>query len=361
MTIFFFVVGLEIKRELVEGELRDPRRAALPAIAAVGGMVVPALIYAAFNAGGAGSAGWGIPVATDIAVAVGVVSLLGSAVAPGAQAVPAGAGDRRRHRCHRHHRRLLLRRHRLAARRSSPSPCSPWSSAAAPPGCGRSACTSCSASPCGWPSTSRASTPRSPASSLGLLTPTRPFERRELIDDDELLDVSTVEHARQTVDARPRLGVRRRVARAPCCTHGRASSSSRCSPSPTPACRSRPTRCATPWSSSITHGVVVGLVVGKLVGVTAFTWLAVRLRHRRRCPAGVAWRQFVGHRRRRRHRLHGLAVRHRARLRRPGAPGRGQDRHPRRLDGRRDPRRADPRDAPRVAADAARQRATCAP
>ncbi len=82
MTIFFFVVGLEIKRELVVGELRDPRRAALPAIAAAGGMLVPALIYAAFNAGGAGSSGWGIPVATDIAVAVGVVALLGSAVDP---------------------------------------------------------------------------------------------------------------------------------------------------------------------------------------------------------------------------------------------------------------------------------------
>lgn len=80
MTLFFFVVGLEIKRELVIGELRDPRRAALPAIAAVGGMVVPALIYAAFNAGGDGASGWGIPVATDIAMAVGVLSLLGSSV-----------------------------------------------------------------------------------------------------------------------------------------------------------------------------------------------------------------------------------------------------------------------------------------
>ena len=59
MAIFFFVVGLEIKRELVEGELREPRRAAMPAIAAVGGMLVPALIYFAINAGGAGAAGLG--------------------------------------------------------------------------------------------------------------------------------------------------------------------------------------------------------------------------------------------------------------------------------------------------------------
>jgi NhaA family Na+:H+ antiporter len=80
MAVFFLVVGLEIKRELVEGELRQPRRAALPAIAAVGGMILPALIYLAVNAGGDGSRGWGIPIATDIAMAVSVLSLLGSRV-----------------------------------------------------------------------------------------------------------------------------------------------------------------------------------------------------------------------------------------------------------------------------------------
>jgi NhaA family Na+:H+ antiporter len=80
MAIFFLVVGLEIKRELVTGDLRDPRVAALPAFAAVGGMVVPAGIYLAFNAGGSGADGWGIPMATDIAFAVGVLALLGSRV-----------------------------------------------------------------------------------------------------------------------------------------------------------------------------------------------------------------------------------------------------------------------------------------
>ena len=80
MVIFFFVVGLEIKRELVVGELREPAAALFPAVAALGGMVVPAAVYAAFNAGGEGSAGWGIPMATDIAFAVGVLSLLGSRV-----------------------------------------------------------------------------------------------------------------------------------------------------------------------------------------------------------------------------------------------------------------------------------------
>jgi len=80
MTIFFFVVGLEIKREMLIGELSTPRQAALPILAAVGGMAVPALIYTFFNAGGEGSAGWGIPMATDIAFSLGVLSLLGSRV-----------------------------------------------------------------------------------------------------------------------------------------------------------------------------------------------------------------------------------------------------------------------------------------
>jgi len=85
MAVFFFVVGLEIKRELVEGELRSPRRAALPAIAALGGMVVPALVFTAWTLGGDGARGWGIPMATDIAFALGVLALLGSRVRPEAK------------------------------------------------------------------------------------------------------------------------------------------------------------------------------------------------------------------------------------------------------------------------------------
>jgi NhaA family Na+:H+ antiporter len=76
-VIFFFVVGLEIKYELVNGDLRDPKTAALPIIAAVGGMLVPAGVYALIAGGSEAGAGWGIPMATDIAFAVGVLGLLG--------------------------------------------------------------------------------------------------------------------------------------------------------------------------------------------------------------------------------------------------------------------------------------------
>jgi NhaA family Na+:H+ antiporter len=84
MTIFFFVVGLEIKRELVNGDLRSPKAAALPVVAALGGMIFPALIYVFIVSDTAGAFhGWGIPMATDIAFAVGVVALLGSRVPVG--------------------------------------------------------------------------------------------------------------------------------------------------------------------------------------------------------------------------------------------------------------------------------------
>ncbi|MGE0681350.1 MAG: Na+/H+ antiporter NhaA [Candidatus Binatia bacterium] len=83
MTIFFFVVGLEVKRELVLGELKDLRSAALPLIAAIGGMIVPAGLYLAFQAGEPGARGWGIPMATDIAFVVGCLALLGSRVPGG--------------------------------------------------------------------------------------------------------------------------------------------------------------------------------------------------------------------------------------------------------------------------------------
>jgi Na+:H+ antiporter, NhaA family len=85
MTLFFLLVSLEIKREMVFGELRDPRAAALPIVAAAGGMIVPAAIYFAFNAGTENQHGWGIPMATDIAFAVALLAALGSRVPIGAR------------------------------------------------------------------------------------------------------------------------------------------------------------------------------------------------------------------------------------------------------------------------------------
>jgi Na+:H+ antiporter, NhaA family len=78
MALFFFVVGLEVKREVVVGELKTARQAALPLLAAIGGMVVPIGLYLALNTGREGAGGWGVPMATDIAFALGVLALLGS-------------------------------------------------------------------------------------------------------------------------------------------------------------------------------------------------------------------------------------------------------------------------------------------
>lgn len=80
MTIFFFVVGLEVKREVVAGELRDPRKALLPIVGAIGGVVTPALVYLALQYGQEGQRGWAIPMATDIAFVVGILALLGSRI-----------------------------------------------------------------------------------------------------------------------------------------------------------------------------------------------------------------------------------------------------------------------------------------
>ncbi|QTA89979.1 Na+/H+ antiporter NhaA [Desulfonema magnum] len=83
MTLFFFTVGLEIKREVLVGELASFRIALLPVVAALGGMLVPGIIYTVFNFGNPGMSGWGIPVATDIAFSLGAIALLGNKLPPG--------------------------------------------------------------------------------------------------------------------------------------------------------------------------------------------------------------------------------------------------------------------------------------
>src|SRR5918997_2396987 len=80
MAVFFFLVGLEIKREMLAGELDSIRQASLPIAGALGGMIVPALLYTTLNAGTAGEPGWGVPMATDIAFALGVLALLGDRI-----------------------------------------------------------------------------------------------------------------------------------------------------------------------------------------------------------------------------------------------------------------------------------------
>jgi len=82
MAIFFFIIGLEIKREILVGELSNIKVAILPILAAIGGMVLPALIYLGINSGGEGAGGWGIPMATDIAFAISALVLLGNRVSP---------------------------------------------------------------------------------------------------------------------------------------------------------------------------------------------------------------------------------------------------------------------------------------
>ncbi|GAB3238858.1 Na+/H+ antiporter NhaA [Glycomyces halotolerans] len=85
MAVFFFVVGMEIKSEIVSGELRSLRGAVAPITAAIGGMVAPALVYTALNFGGEGAHGWGIPMATDIAFALGILALFGDRIPSGAR------------------------------------------------------------------------------------------------------------------------------------------------------------------------------------------------------------------------------------------------------------------------------------
>ncbi len=290
MVFFFFVVGLEIKRELVEGELRDRRRAMLPVCAALGGMLAPALIYTALNAGGQAADGWGIPMATDIALAVGVLTLMGRWVSPslklfllalaivddiGAIVVIAvfysGAirGE------------ALLASVALALavavmRRAGISSIVPYAVVGAAL----------------WLALHESGVHATLVGvALGLMTPTQAIRRPELIDAAELADVSSYEAARQTATAaREAVSVVEWLEHQlhpwtsfvvlPLFALANAGIS-----------LSRDT-VGDALTSAVAGGIVLGLVIGKVVGITSFTWLAVRLRIAR-LPDSVTWPGIV--------------------------------------------------------------------
>jgi NhaA family Na+:H+ antiporter len=290
MTLFFFVVGLEIKRELVSGELRDPRAAALPAIAAVGGMVVPALLYLALNRSGDGMDGWGIPMATDIAMAVGVLSLFSRRVPSslklfllalaivddiGAILVIAifytssldawwllGA--------------IVVMGVMIGLRTAGVTRLAPFVVLAVVV----------------WFETYESGVHATIAGVvLGLLAPTRPFRRPDLIDADELADISSVEAARETATlAKSSVSVVEYLEHVlhpwtsllvvPLFALANAG---------VPISR---TALEDAVSSPVAWGVVLGLVVGKFVGISLFSWIAIRTRVAV-MPRDSSWRGLV--------------------------------------------------------------------
>lgn len=294
MTLFFFVVGLEIKRELTVGELCDRRAAALPGIAALGGMVVPALIFIAANRGAGDGAidGWGVPMATDIAFALGVIALLGSRVSPqlklflltlaivddiGAIVVVAlfYTSDVDVYWLALAVAALALIRAMAEAR--------VWAIAAY-----------VVIGLFVWYATWRSGVHATIAGvALGLMTPAFPLlgrdeaDRiaRELPDDPHPEEISA-----SAFRLRNSVGVAQRLENAlhpwtsflvvPIFALANA------------GIQIDGDAVADAASSSITWGIVLGLVLGKPLGVVAFTWIATRFGFR--LPAGVSWRQFIG-------------------------------------------------------------------
>ena len=302
MALFFLVVGLEIKRELTTGELRDPRAAALPAIAALGGMAVPALLYLAINPSGEPARGWGIPMATDIAFALGVLAIVGrglptalksfllalaivddigailviavfysGSVSPWSLLAAGGLLG------------LILVLQRLQVR---------WTVVYVLLGVGV------------WLATFQSGVHATIAGvALGLATPAVPFQRPKAVslEAHRIADDTVDDPVPPDADAHQWLHL---------------ASLTREAVSPL----ARLEHLLHPWSSyviipvfalanagvsitrstlgealtsGVTLGVVVGLVVGKTVGVTMFTWLATRTGIIR-LPEGVGWSQLVG-------------------------------------------------------------------
>jgi NhaA family Na+:H+ antiporter len=293
MALFFLVVGLEIKRELVDGELRSPRRAALPVLAAVGGMALPAGIYALVNAGGPGAPGWGIPMATDIAFALGVLALLGERVPPAlklfllalaivddlgsilvvaafyrrgsdAAALAAAAG-------------LVLLV--VALRRARIG----WMPVYVGVGVGL------------WLALRAAGiSPALAGAAMGLLAPARPFTDPGMVRarGDELAAApgpaplrEVVREARGTVSTAERLehDLHPLTAFVVVPLFGLANA----------GVTLELGQLGRPGATAVLAGVVVGRVLGKLVGITLAVWLAVRLRVGV-LPTGVRWAHLVG-------------------------------------------------------------------
>jgi len=293
MAVFFLVVGLEVKRELLLGELRDRRRAALPVVAAIGGMIVPAVLYLALNPSRPEAEGWGIPMATDIAFALGVLALIAPSIPPAVRLflltlaivddigaitviavfystsldplwlVAAGgivAGI------------VLLRRVGLA-----PTPLF------------------VALGVCLWLAVYESGVHATIAGVvMGLLAPAEPELTREIVRSraDELVDVFSPEAARQTsrmahqsvsqlewlehqLHGWSSLGIVPLFALANAGVEVTADSA------------------RDALGSSLTLGVVIGLVLGKTVGITVASWLAVRLGWAD-LPTGVTWRHLIG-------------------------------------------------------------------
>ena len=293
MAIFFLAVALEVKRELLVGELRDRRRAALPVVAAVGGMIVPAAVYLSISSSGAGADGWGIPMATDIAFALGVLALVApslpsparvflltlaivddigailviavaysSSVAPGWLVVAVGIVGAV----------LVLRRIGLVA-----------TPVFVVLGIGL------------WLAVHESGVHATIAGVvMGLLVPAEPALTREIVRSrtDELVDVLSPEGARNSA----RLA-RQSVSQLEWLEHWLHGWSSLLIV-PLFALANAGIELtadvlADAATSRVTIGVVVGLVVGKVVGISGASWCAIRLGVAE-LPQGVTWRHLVG-------------------------------------------------------------------
>jgi NhaA family Na+:H+ antiporter len=297
MTVFFFVVGLEIKRELVAGELRDPRKAALPVAAALGGMVVPAAVYLALMHGRPGARGWGVPMATDIAFVVGVMALLGRRVPFGLKimllslAIADDIGS------------VLV----IAAFYSDHL--NPWMLAAAAAGLGlcrvlrrlgvRSSAVYVAVGAVVWLATYKSGVhPTVAGVALGLLTPSGVWVGRTALglaltdaaarlrnDGDDEVGAADLELLRFA--AREAVSPLERLEHAlhpwvsfvvmPLFALANAGVTIR----------------AGAMADPVAAAVALGLVVGKPAGIVLFSWLAVKAGVAR-LPAGVTWRMLVG-------------------------------------------------------------------